>query len=102
MAKVKKRVQKQNARGQLRANFLKTVIALKGKQCNVLTCEDSKLQGTFEALKPRGTRVVLSDVITPANQIISSMGILSTMFVSKHTISSFYYYWRSSIVQGDN
>ncbi|VVC89034.1 unnamed protein product [Leptidea sinapis] len=72
MAKVKKRVQKQNARGQLRANFLKTVIALKGKQCNVLTCEDSKLQGTFEALKPRGTRVVLSDVITPANQIMSA------------------------------
>ncbi|CAH2106217.1 unnamed protein product [Euphydryas editha] len=62
----------QEARAQLRETFLRAMNELKGEQCQILTYEHSKLEGTFSGWKPDGTEIIVQDLKTPANIKMSS------------------------------
>ncbi|XP_013143589.1 PREDICTED: uncharacterized protein LOC106107323 [Papilio polytes] len=63
---------KQEARAKLRESFLKAVNSLHGERCSILTYEQSKLTGTLSSWKPDGTEVLIHDLKTPANIVMSS------------------------------
>ncbi|OWR44012.1 uncharacterized protein LOC116773044 [Danaus plexippus] len=62
----------QEARRQLRESFLRDVSELKGQPCHILTYEQSTLEATFKGWKPDGSEVLVSNLKTPANIIMSS------------------------------
>ncbi|XP_014366880.2 uncharacterized protein LOC106717522 [Papilio machaon] len=63
---------KQEARAKLRESFLKAVNSLHGECCSILTYEQSKLTGTFSSWKPDGSEVLIHDLKTPANIVMTS------------------------------
>ncbi|KPI93055.1 hypothetical protein RR46_14276 [Papilio xuthus] len=63
---------KQDARAKLRESFLKAVNSLHGESCSIFTYEQSKLTGTFSSWKPDGSEVLIHDMKTPANIVMTS------------------------------